>query len=991
MKKIYNWSWLPLLLLLVGWQTDVQAQVNGKVTDAISGAPIPGVSIQVKGTSRGTQTDANGLFTIAETNASSVLVFTFMGKQRQEVSVGNRSTINISLSDDNHELQEAVVIGYGTQKKKELTGSITTVTAKDFQQGNIQTPEQLIAGKVAGVSISSNSGQPGVGSTIRIRGGSSLNASNDPLIVVDGVPLSGSSLNGAPSPMSLINPSDIESFTVLKDASATAIYGSRASNGVILITTKKGTSGRARFQFTSQVSAATLAKKIAVMSADEVRAHVKANGTPTQISLLGDANTNWQDEIYQTAIGNDNNLSVSGAFHNIPYRLSAGYLHQNGVLITDKLQRGSAGINISPQLFNKHLKIDVNVKGALTQAHYANAGAIINAVQFDPTQPVYDPESPFGGYFEWYSRDGQTGQVSPNSIAPRNPVALIRMQDNDNTVKRSFGNLQLDYKFHFLPDLRANLNLGYDLSRGHGNINVPENAAQNYGEQYRGVQNKFRQEVDNRVMEFYLAYNKELPQIKSTVNVTGGYGYYDNATTNFNFATLAANGDTVDGTKPVFPFDIPRNTLISYYGRLIYSFNEKYTVAASIRTDGSSRFSPENRWGVFPSAAFTWRINREAFMQSAREIEDLKLRVSYGVTGNQDGIANYSYMPVYSISSAKSQYQIGDRFYYMASPAAYDSEIKWEETATYNVGLDYALKTWRLRGSVDAYIKKTRNLLNTVPIPAGSNFSNQILTNVGNIENKGLEFSIAATPVSSEKLNWDIGFNLTYNENKITNLTAVNNPSFVGNQTGGITGGTGQTVQIHSVNHPVSSFFIYRQVYGKDGRPLEGVYEDLNKDGVINQQDQYWYKSPAPSVMLGFSTQVAWGKWYFSTVLRANLGNYVYNNVNSNFGINSNTLASNAFINGGIPDYYRTGFSAPQYQSDYYISNASFLRMDNVGVTYNVGRLFKSEAGLRVSANCQNVFVYTKYRGLDPELSSGIDYNLYPRARTFVLGLHLDL
>lgn len=978
---------ITLLLWLGSLSARAQSVVSGKVTDAKDGSELPGVSVLVKGSSLGTQTDAAGKYSLENVPSHATLVFSFVGKLGKEIPVDNRTVIHVTLEDNVKELTEVVVIGYGTQKKQELTGSITTVSSKDFQKGNIQSPEQLIVGKVAGVSITSNNGQPGGGSTIRIRGGASLNASNDPLIVIDGVPLSGSTLNGAPSPLSLINPNDIETVSVLKDASATAIYGSRASNGVILITTKKGKSGTPTINFNTQVAASKIGKMVNALSADQFRSYVEANGTDAQRALLGTANTNWQDEIYRTGISTDNNLSITGALKNMPYRVSMGYLLQNGILITDKLQRPSASINISPRLFKKHLKVDLNLKGALTKSHFANQQAIINAVQFDPTQPVMDESSPFGGYFEWVTKD-ETGKATLNPNAPRNPVSLIRLQDNNGTVQRSFGNAQFDYMFHFLPDLHANLNLGYDISKGHGTTFVPEYAAQSFTT--KGQNNKYLQKVNNKVAEFYLNYVKDFKTIKSTVSATAGYGYYNNSTKNYFYPNYSANGDIVEGSQPKFDFDIPENTLISYYGRLIYTFDDKYILAASVRTDGSSRFAPENRWGVFPSAALTWRINKESFLSTSGKLSDLKLRLSYGITGNQDGIANYSYLGIYSVSSNASQYQFGNNYYNMTAPAAYDKNIKWEQTATANAGLDYGFFDNRLNGSIDVYLKKTKNLLNTVPIPIGSNFSNQILTNVGNIENKGIEFTVNGTPVKTKRFSWDAGFNVTYNNNKITNLTAVSDPEFAGNQTGGITGGTGQSIQIHSVNYNTFSYYVYKQVYDADGKPLEGVYADLNADGVINQKDQYRYKSPFPKVMLGFNTQLNYLKWSLSTILRANLGNYNYNNVASNFGVKRNILNPNNILGNSTTDIFNTNFFNNQYQSDYYVQNASFLRMDNVGIGYNAGRVFGNKMNLRINATCQNVFVVTKYKGLDPEINGGIDYNLYPRPRTFVLGLNLD-
>ncbi len=981
-----------LLWLLIFCAQFVYAQngsISGQVVDE-AGLPLPGASV-IAG-ERGTATDNNGNFKLANLKpGTTVVIVRFTGYQnfQQTVNVGAGDIkMKVSLKPTATGLNEVVVIGYGSQQKKNITGAISTVTSKDFQKGSITSPEQLIAGKVPGVSITSNGGAPGSGSVIRVRGGASLSASNDPLIVVDGVPLSNNAISGASNPLSLINPNDIETFTVLKDASATAIYGSRASNGVILITTKKGKAGTPVFNFSSQFSANKVGKQMDILTADQFREYVNANGSDLQKSLLGTANTNWQDAIYQTAMGADNNLSVSGAYKNIPFRVSAGNLNQIGVLITDKLQRSSGAVSISPRLFDNHLKIDINLKGALTDSRFANQGAIGAAVSFDPTQPVYEKNS-FGNYFEWINTSDD-GVSVPNPNAPGNPVALLALKTDKSKVKRSYGNVQFDYSMHFLPELHANLNLGYDVSNGKGTTFVPAIAAQNFD--VNGLDNQYQQNVNNKVAEFYLNYTKDLKSIKSNINATAGYGYYDYLTKIFYYPSKNANGGIVAGSEPAFPFDKPQYTLLSYYGRLIYTFDEKYIFAGSIRTDGSSKFAPENRWGVFPSAAFTWRINEESFLKNAKVLSDLKLRLSYGVTGQQDGIPYYSYLPTYSLSAAAAKYQLGDTFYGMYAPAAYDTSIKWEQTATYNGGLDFGFLNNRINGSFDVYFKKTKDLLSNIPIPLGSNFNNTIITNVGNIENKGLEFSINAAIVKNTDFSWDAGFNFTYNKNKITNLTTIANPSFPGVLTGAISGGTGNTVQINSVGYNTNSFYLYRQVYDTDGKPKEGVYEDLNGDNQINESDLYRFKSSAPKFIMGFSTQVSYKKWSLSTVLRSNLGNYVYNNTKANIGVTRNILNPAGYLGNVSTEIYKSGFDNNQYLSDYYVENASFLRMDNLGLAYNAGKIFgpKNNIALRLNANCQNVFVITNYTGLDPEISTGIDNNFYPRPRTFVLGLNLD-
>ena len=959
---------------------DAPIAVKGTVTND-QGQPMESASVVVAGSGKGAMTDGQGHFSL-QAPAHALLVITSVGFDT--VSVRAQSNVSVVMRRTSNFLNDVVVVGYGTQRRKDLNGAISTVTAKDFQQGAITTPEQLIAGKVAGVSVTSNGGSPGAGSVIRIRGGASLNASNDPLIVIDGVPLSGNNIDGTSSSLSLINPNDIESFTVLKDAAATAIYGSRASNGVILITTKRGGRGKPTINFSTQLSVNTLAKDMKVLSPSQFRAYVDSLGTGTYDgvhtykSLLGTANTDWQKQIYQTAISTDNNLSVSGSLKNLPYRISGGYLDQNGILKTDNLQRISAGLSLSPRLLHNHLKIDLNLKGSENMTRFANQGAISSAVYFDPTQPVH-ATSPYGNYYEWASTDPNSGAVTLNKLAPRNPVAMLDLYHNQSTVYRSFGNFQADYSFPFLPELHANLNLGYDVASGKGTVKVPAYAAQNYLDS--GQDNRYRNKIDNKVEEFYLSYDKALKAIRSHVTVTAGTGYYDNLSINYNFYDYRASGDTIPGTAPL-PTDKPENRLLSYYGRLIYTFDDRYTLAASLRTDGSSRFGPSTRWGTFPSIALTWKLNEENFLERWKALSDLKLRLSYGVTGNQDGIYDYPYLAVYSPSDNVSKVQFGNTFYTMASPAAYDADIKWEQTATYNAGLDYGFLNNRINGAIDVYYKKTKDLLNTIPIPAGTNFSSTLLTNVGNVENKGFEFSINAVPVKQKAFEWDLGFNLAYNTNKITNLTAVKDPTYPGTLTGN------GVIQINTVGYSANAFYVYHQIYDASGHPVEGVYKDLNGDGVINQQDLYHYKSPFPKVILGFSTQVSWKRWTASTVLRANFGNYLYNAVATN-AIQANILNPLGYLANSMTDVLSTHFYYSTPQSDYYVQNASFLKMDNVGLSYNVGPVIGKTATLRLNANCQNVFTVTKYTGMDPEIYGGIDNALYPRPRVYTLGANI--
>jgi len=984
MKESYMKRMLVSYMLL--WTViAVHAQsggIIGRVVDE-NNQPLVGASIQVQQLNRTARTDEEGRYSLTGiVDGTYVIAVSYLGyltsEQRITVS-GIPVTVNVMLQPDEQSLEEVVVIGYGTQRKGELTGSLTSVNAKDFQKGIITTPEQLISGKVAGVQITPNGGRPGAGSTIRIRAGASLNASNDPLIVVDGVPLSNTGIDGSPNALGLINPNDIESYTILKDANATAIYGSRASNGVILITTKKGASGRPTVNFSSQNSLATLGRRLEVLSADQLRQYVQANGSNAHIALLGSENVDWQDVIYREAFATDNNLSISGTSGFLPYRVSVGFLRQDGILKRDEMDRTSAAISLSPKFFDNHLRVDLNVKGSMQNSMFANQGAIFNSLQFDPTQPIH-AENAFGNYFEWKQGD------NPHPLAPRNPLGLIDLRDDNAKVNRSFGNLQLDYAFHFLPELRANLNLGYDLSRGRGNVFVPAHAAQNFTTQ--GTQSRYLTDISNQVAEFYLNYNKTFAgAVRSNLDVTAGYGYYDYKTTRNNYPTLRADGSVL--STPNFPFDIPQNRLISYYGRAIYTLADKYILSGTLRTDGSSRFSPENRWGIFPSAGLTWRIKNEAFLADADGLSSLNLRLSYGKTGQQDGIANYGYLSNYYLSSNESQYQLGDAFYQTYSPIAYDQDIRWESTATYNAGLDYGFVGNRINGTIDVYYKKTEDLLSVIPIPVGTNFSNLLLTNVGNMENTGVELNINAIPVQQENLAWDLNFNFTYNHNKVTNLTAVDDPNYF-TEVGYIEGGTGQNVQVHTVGYSPFTYRLYKQVYHEDGTPLEGVYEDLDGNGMINDLDRNLYKSPLPSYILGFTTGLTYKKWNINTVLRANIGNYVYDNITSNMAVRNNVINPAGVVNNAPVDILNSNFQTNRAMSDYYLHNGSFLRMDNLSLSYNVGRLLANGVGnLLISANVQNVFTITKYKGIDPEVQSGIDNRVYPRPRTFVLGLNL--
>lgn len=984
---------LCALLLISLFSFSQDRVITGKVTD-VTGAAVAGATVMAKGATTGTQTGTDGSYRLTVPAAVGKLVISSVGYTSQEIDVAGKTTADVSLVVNNASLNEVVVIAYGTARKKDLTGAVTTVSQKDFQKGNITTPEQLIAGKVAGVSIISNGGQPGSGSTIRIRGGSSLNASNDPLIVIDGVPLDNGGIAGGNNPLSFINSNDIESFTVLKDASAAAIYGTRAANGVIIITTKKGRGGKLRVNFSSVNSLSTVPKHVDVLDANQVRSVVNQLGTPAQKAMIGNANTDWQDEIYQNAFATDNNISITGGLKKLPYRISYGYLNQEGVLKTDHLKKNSLAFVLNPTFFDDHLKIDINLKGSVQEYRFANQGAIGTAVFFDPTQPVYGSSKRFGGYFEWI--DPATG--GPNRNAPRNPVGMLNNRFDESNAKRSIGNIQFDYKFHFLPELRANLNLGYDVSKGTGTINVSDSSGIGWvdptGPNYLGGgdKNYYKATKQNTVLEAYLAYAKDIKSIRSRVDAMAGYSYNNYLSTNYNYASYYSNGKQKPNSTPNFPFDKPENTLLSYFGRLNYTFNDKYLLTATIRRDGSSRFAPENRWATFPSVAFAWKIKEEDFIKSNSVVSDLKLRLGYGITGQQDGVGNYDYLSYYALSNTAASYSFGNTFYQMYRPGGFYANRKWEQTTTYNAALDFGFINNRISGSIDFYLKKTSDLLNSIPQPAGTNFSAYALANVGSMENKGVEFSVNVIPVQTKDWNWDASFNITYNKNTITNLTVVpNDKNYLGFPSTNINGVQGFAF-LNAVGTSKNTFYLYHQIYDKAGKPIEGLFEDVNRDGIINENDKYKGKRADPNVFMGFSTNASYKKWSAGLVMRASFNNYVYNNVYSNNGRLNQILGT--YVTGNASDnYLETGFKGntdQQLLSDFYLQNASFLRMDNINVGYNVGQILQKRAALRLNLSVQNVFVVTKYTGLDPEIGNGVDNNIYPRPRVFALGVNLD-
>ena len=979
------------------------ATITGKVVDETN-APLPGAVVTIKGTQKGATTDVTGSFRITGVANGAVTVqVNFIGYQpiEKSLTVSGNATVNFSLVPGQQDLNEVVVIGYGSALKKDLTGAISTVTAKDFNTGVVTTPEELIQGKVAGVSITTNGGAPGAGSVIRIRGGASLNGLSDPLIVIDGVPLTSDGIAGAASPLDLINPNDIESFSILKDASAAAIYGNRGSNGVIIITTKKGQSGKPQVNFSTQFSAGVLPKEAPILSAAQFRAYITANDTTTAkqyINLLGNANTDWQKQIYQTSFSTDNNLSISGSAGKLPYRVSVGYTENNGILKTSDMDRYSANINLSPSLFTDHLKINFNFIGSQVKQRFANQGAIGSANSFNPTLPVYSGNSNFGGFYQLLDPTSTDGL---KALAPLNPLGLLEQENNSSTVYRAITSLALDYKVHFFPDLHVIVNASYDGSNGQGTDVIPANAASQYpgtpdanGVDQQGNNSRYKSVQGNSTLEGDLSYSHDFKSIKSKVTALAGYSQQVFSTTATNYLSYFANGEVNPSSVFNYPTAISQYDLASFYGRVTYGYDDKYLLSGSMREDISTRFAPGIRTGYFPAGSAAWVISREDFLKDNTTLSNLKLRLGYGVTGNQGGIGDYDYLADYSLSNTGAQYQFGNSYYQAYRPGAFYPGRTWEQSATTNAAIDYGFLNERITGSLDFYLQKTSKLLATIPQSAGTNFSNQITGNVGNMQEKGVELNINARIIDKKDISWSVGLNATLNRNEITNLTAVVTPNFPGLPVGGIAGGLSNDIQIDQVGLPKNTFYTLQAVYGANGKPIEGVFVDKNNDGVINNLDLNAGQSPDAREYFGFNSEIRIKKWNAGFVSRASLGNYVYNNLASSTGIQRNFINPLGIIENGSSNVLASGLTGNggnDVLSDYYIQNASFFKMDNIHIGYSFGKIIKNTNNLSISANVQNVFTITKYTGVDPEVFGGIDNNQYPRPRTYALGLNLSL
>ena len=956
--------------------------IKGEVTDAQNGEALIGATVMVEGEKGGTVTDFDGNFSLQVSSSAKKIKVSYIGYIDKVLSISDN--MKVKLESDSKALADVVVIGYGTARKSDLTGSVATVKSKDFNKGLVSSPEQLINGKVSGVQIMSNSGSASAGSTIRVRGGASLNASNDPLIVLDGVPLEQGGISGNSSNfLSMINPSDIESMTVLKDASSTAIYGSRASNGVIIITTKKGQQGAVKVNFNTTNSMQTRAQMVDMLSRDEFVNVINQFGTDNQKSLLGTANTDWNDEVYRTAFGTDNNLSVSGSIDKwLPFRVSVGYYNQSGLVRKDNVERWTGNVVLTPSFFQDHLKLTINAKGTLNNNSFNNGGAVWAAATFNPTIPVYSGNDKYGGYNEALDADGY-----PVNAGVRNPRGLVDLYDSKSKVSRFIGSMDVDYKVHFLPDLKLHATVGADYAKGDGTIHVPVYAAQSYNkdESLGGSDYKYGpQKNENRLLTLYANYAKYFEDIKSNVDLTAGYDYQYWKSTTPLYYTKSAAGTNLSTVKA----SDYRHVMLSYYGRINYSFDGKYLLTATVRRDASSRFSKDTRWGTFPSVALGWTLTEEPWLKNQKVLSNLKLRASYGVTGQQEGIGNYNYLPVYTSSVTGAEAFINGQYINTYRPEAYVENLKWETTTSWNFGLDFGFLEGRIGGAIDFYTRKTKDLLASVPTAAGTNFSKTILTNVGNVDSKGVEVSLNATPIQTKDWEWNLSYNFTWQNMKVKNLSLTKG----GSQTNVKVGPSidAYQFQVLSEGYEPYMFYVYHQLYdSKTGKPIEGAYADLNNDGEINDADLYRYHSPAPKYIMGLSTSLRYKQLTLGMSFRANIDNYVYNGMGMSTGAWETVSYNNSQLNNLNASFLKTGFKTRQYLSDYYVENASFLKLDNLSLSYNIGKINKW-ASLTVSAMVQNVFTITGYSGTDPEVPNGMDNSFYPRPRTYSVSLGLQ-
>ena len=1013
--RVLRW----ILSLMIGCFFTVQAMaqdidVKGRVTDA-TGEAVIGAAVKVLRTNKGVQTDYDGNFTLKAKKGEKIQI-SYVGYHTTTVSAG--ANVLVTLEEDAKMLDNVVIIGYGRAKKNDLTGSVTAIKPDDKNHGLQVNAQDMIQGKIAGVNVVSDDGTPGGGATIRIRGGSSLNASNDPLIVIDGITMDTYGVKGLSNPLSMVNPNDIESFTVLKDASATAIYGSRASNGVIIITTKKGRSGQApQVSYNGNVSIAAKKKTIDVMDGPAYTQFIKnmygegsdaykALGWTDNSGQQHFANTDWQNEIYRTAVSTDHNITVTGGLQNMPYRVSLGYTNNQGIVKTSKFERYTGSFNLSPSFLNDHLKFNINGKGMIAKNRYADGGAIGAARYMDPTKPIKASNTIynkyFGGYAQWYSfvaaKDRYDGAADweyiNNRNATTNPVSILDLINRRATSKTFVGNVEVDYAIHGFEDLHLHVNAAGDFSTGKQDEDIEPTLVSNNA-YYYGYTGWSKQNTYNMQFSGYAQYLKDFAKVHH-INVMAGYEYqhFHNSTDWDGYGVYPASNTSHAGEKYNAPTTETRykseNFLVSFFGRLNYSLLDRYLLTFTMRADGSSRF--KKHWGYFPSAAFAWKVNEEPFLRNVKWISDTKLRLGYGITGQQEGIADYYWLPLYTPNQEHAYYPIGLGNGETFKPDPYNEDLTWEKTTTWNAGVDFGFANNRIVLNVDWYYRKTKDLINTVFEKTGKNFQNKVTKNIGSLHNTGIEAGLTVRPIQNKNWTWEVNYNVTYNKNKIDELESANA------ETGGISAGTGGNIQVQTTGFSTNAFYVYQQVYDKSGKPIANTFVDRNGNGVLDAGDRYHYYKPAADVTMGFGSKLTWKNWDFSFSGRVSLGNYVYNdNQAGAINVGNGAIYTLGYAGNRTPQAVELGFTSPiteQYFSDYFVQNASFLKLDNITLGYSFDGLFKGQSykGIsgRVYATVQNVFTITKYDGIDPEVNDGIDNSIYPRPFTTVLGLSLN-
>lgn len=990
-----------LLTMIVGLFLSVDAfaqqiTVKGLVKDN-TGEPIIGANVVVKGTTNGTITDFDGNFQLTA-NQGDVIVVSFIGYTTQELPAA--TNMNIILKDDSEMLNEIVVVGYGRAKKDDLTGSVTAIKPDELSKGITNNASDMMVGKIAGVDVITAGGAPGAGAQIRVRGGSSLNANNDPLYVIDGLTISGSTATGMTNILAMINPNDIESFTVLKDASATAIYGSRASNGVIIITTKKGRAGqKPKISYNGDVTLSTIQKKYETLNGDEYRALV-GSIDGLDATKLGEFNTDWQDQIFRSAISTTHNITVSGGLKNMPYRVSAGYNHSNGIIKNSWMRRANASVNLAPSFLDDHLKFNITGKYMYEKNRYIDSGAAVgSALRADPTRPVYANDETADFFGGWWQPAQSANFSDPNwkftnnPNATQNPLAYLNTNECKANANDFSGNVEVDYKIHGFEDLHIHASYGGQYTESK---QTDVNSPYSYSDNYYGWNGLTRYYKYSITANAYVQYMKEIGA--HFIDVMAGTEESHFHSNGYNEGQ-GIDSYTGEAYKPSIRSEqewATHNTLVSYFSRLNYTLLDRYMLTATFRADGSSRFADGNKWGYFPSVALAWKINNEAFLKKVDWLDELKLRLGWGQTGQQDIGGDFLYSPLYTISNSYAQYPFGDTYYQTMRPSSFNPDLKWETTTTYNAGLDFSVLNGRIMLNMDGYYRKTDDLINDVTIPVGTNFASVLKKNIGSLKNYGLEFAINAKPIVTKDFTWDISYNVAWNHNEITSLTGGAGDAdyyFKGKTT--ISRGNGTQIQANKVGESVNSFFVYQQVYDETGKPIEGLYVDRNSDGQINESDKYFYKKPSADVIMGFTNKFLYKNWDLSASFHASLGNYVYYDHLSNVGsISSSGLYSNSAFSNTSPEAVALGFtgigSTEYYLSDYFVRNASYLKCSNITLGYSFPELLKNNISGRIYFTAQNPFIITNYKGIDPEVSSGVDRNPYPRPMSFQIGLNLN-